>query len=92
MATGPERSRRAARAAAGDPRRYRAVLDQVHADFLCGLDEPDGVTRGPGAGEVVLTAAAVAYLQELPPGWDCHVDRGARWIHVEGAPHPPTPL
>ncbi|HEX7307890.1 hypothetical protein [Lentzea sp.] len=88
MASGPERSRQAAREAANDPRRYAARLDPVHADFLCGLDEPEGVTRGSGAGEVVLTAAAVAYLQQLPLQRDWHVDSGRRWIYLEARPHP----
>ncbi|MGW6441570.1 hypothetical protein [Lentzea sp. NPDC055074] len=88
MSGGAERSRRAAQEAADDPRRYVAQIDPVHARFLCELDEPEGITRGRGGGEVILTADAVAYLQQLPPGWDGQVDSGRRWIHFEGAPHP----
>jgi hypothetical protein len=92
MTSGPERSRQAAREAADDPRRYGARLDPVYADHLCGMDEPAGIGRGRRHGEVVLTAAAVAYLQQLPVGWDCHVDAGRRRIYFEGAAHPLTQL
>lgn len=87
MTSGPERSRQAAREAADDHRRYGAKLDPVYADYLCGVDEPKGISRGRRRGEVVLTASAVAYLQQLPIGWDGHVDAGRRRIYFEGAPH-----
>ncbi|MDX3659018.1 hypothetical protein PV646_17070 [Streptomyces sp. ID05-26A] len=92
MTSGPERSRRAARAAANDPGRYLAKVDPVYVRHLRGLDEPAGITRGGGEDEAILTAAAVAYLQQLPWGWDCHVDSGRRWIYFEGRPHPLTRL
>ena len=87
MTSGPERSRQAAREAADDHRRYGASLDPVYADHMCGMDEPAGIKRGRRRGEVVLTAAAVAYLPQLPIGWDGHVDAGRRRIYFEGAPH-----